>query len=129
MTQVAMPVGAAGQTPAVPRSVFITGASGFIGRALAQRYRDLGAEVRGMDLLADPANNVVAGDLTRPESWVEHAKGCELFINTAAVVSLSASWQEYSDASARGVRNCLSEFGRLHAALWGVFRCQVYGGE
>ena len=107
MTQVAMPVGAAGQSPAVPRSVFITGASGFIGRALAQRYRDLGAEVRGMDLHADLAKNVVAGDLTRPESWAEHAKGCELFINTAAVVSLSASWQEYSDVSARGVRNCL----------------------
>lgn len=107
MTQTSMPVGADGQTPAVPRSVFITGASGFIGRALAQRYRDLGAEVRGMDLHADPVNNVVAGDLTRPESWAEHAGGCELFINTAAVVSLSASWQQYSDVSAHGVRNCL----------------------
>lgn len=107
MIQATMPVGAQGQAPEVPRSVFITGASGFIGRALAQRYRDLGVDVRGMDLRADLANNVVAGDLTRPESWAEHAKGCELFINTAAVVSLSASWQQYSDASARGVRNCL----------------------
>ncbi len=52
----------------VPASVFITGASGFIGRALGDRYRALGVEVRGMDLRADPKNNVVAGDLTKPET-------------------------------------------------------------
>ncbi|ANY87797.1 MULTISPECIES: NAD-dependent epimerase/dehydratase family protein [Pseudomonas] len=101
------PVGAQGQTPEVPRSVFITGASGFIGQALASRYRALGATVRGMDLRADPANDVVAGDLTRPEQWAEHARGCELFINTAAVVSLAASWAQYREVSVRGVRNCL----------------------
>lgn len=107
MTQASMPVGADGQTPAVPRSVFITGASGFIGRALARRYRALGADVRGMDLHADAANNVVAGDLTRPAEWAEHAQGCELFINTAAVVSLAAAWPQYREISVRGVRGCL----------------------
>ena len=103
----ALPTGAQGQTPEVPKSVFITGASGFIGRALAERYRALGAEVRGMDLRADPANNVVAGDLVRPRAWAEHARGCELFINTAAIVSLAASWKDYRDVSVDGVRNCL----------------------
>jgi nucleoside-diphosphate-sugar epimerase len=49
--------------PALPQRVFITGANGFIGRALAQRYRSLGAEVRGIDFKADPAWNVVAGDV------------------------------------------------------------------
>lgn len=107
MSHPAMPVGAGGQSPAVPRSVFITGASGFIGQALVRRYRALGAEVRGMDLRADPANNIVAGDLTRPHEWAEHARGCELFINTAAVVSLAASWKRYREVSVRGVRNCL----------------------
>ncbi|MGJ7513734.1 NAD-dependent epimerase/dehydratase family protein [Pseudomonas baetica] len=107
MTDVTMPTGSAGQTPEVPRSVFITGASGFIGRALAARYKALGAQVRGMDLVADPANDIVAGDLTRPQAWAGHAKGCELFINTAAVVSLSACWKQYRDVSVQGVRNCL----------------------
>lgn len=102
-----LPTGIDGQTPEVPSSVFITGASGFIGRALAQRYRALGAEVRGMDLRADPANNVVAGNLTEPRSWAAHAQGCDLFINTAAVVSLAAPWKDYRDISVRGVRNCL----------------------
>ena len=59
MTDVTMPTGSAGQTPEVPRSVFITGAGGFIGRALAARYKALGAQVRGMDLIADPANDIV----------------------------------------------------------------------
>jgi nucleoside-diphosphate-sugar epimerase len=30
--------------------VFITGALGLIGRRLAERYREAGAEVRGMDV-------------------------------------------------------------------------------
>lgn len=107
MNHPVMPTGAQGQTPQVPRSVFITGASGFIGQALVKRYQALGAEVRGMDLRADPANGIVAGDLTHPEQWAEHARGCELFINTAAVVSLAAPWKRYRDVSVRGVRNCL----------------------
>ncbi|MBB2494720.1 NAD-dependent epimerase/dehydratase family protein [Aquipseudomonas ullengensis] len=107
MTAITMPTGSAGQTPEVPRAVFITGASGFIGRALTARYKALGADVRGMDLFADPANNVVAGNLTQPQAWAEHAKGCDLFINTAAVVSLAADWKLYRDVSVQGVRNCL----------------------
>ena len=92
---------------ATPRTVFITGANGFIGRALGNRYRALGAEVRGMDLNADLKNGIVAGDLTKPASWADHAKGCELFINTAAVVSTNAPWQLYRDVTIRGVRNAM----------------------
>ncbi|MBF7729094.1 NAD-dependent epimerase/dehydratase family protein [Pseudomonas sp. N040] len=90
-----------------PQSVFITGASGFIGRALGERYRALGAEVRGMDLRADKQNGIVAGNLTDPKSWAKHAKGCELFINTAAIVSTNAPWQLYRDVTIQGVRNAL----------------------
>ena len=41
-----------------------------------------------MDVLADPAADVVAGDLAVPGRWQEHAAGCDLVINAAAVVSL-----------------------------------------
>jgi nucleoside-diphosphate-sugar epimerase len=145
MTLSSPPVGAQGQTPAVPASVFITGASGFIGRRLLERYKALGAEVRGMDLHADPANNVIAGDLTRPEQWAEHARGCELFINTAAVVSLAADWQLYREVSVQGVRNCLDvaiaggakrfvQFSSIAALGWNYpeqadERCDVVIGE
>lgn len=102
-----MPVGAGGEQPPVPRSVFITGANGFIGRALSERYYALGCDVRGMDIQADPGRNVVAGDLTRPNGWAEHALGCELFINTAAIVSLAADWQAYRDVTVNGTRCAL----------------------
>ena len=92
---------------AAPRSVFITGASGFIGRALGDRYRALGAEVRGVDLRPDPERGIVAGNLARPESWAGHARGCELFVNTAAVVSTNAPWALYREVSIRGARNAL----------------------
>lgn len=68
--------------------VFVTGASGFIGRALCERYRADGHDVAGMDLVEDPANGVVAGDVAVPGPWQEHAAGSDLVIHTAAIVSL-----------------------------------------
>ncbi|MBA53613.1 MAG: hypothetical protein CMK89_04095 [Pseudomonadales bacterium] len=102
-----MPTGADGQQPPVPKSVFITGANGFIGRALADRYAALGCEVRGMDIEASTRHNVMAGDLTRPDTWAKHAEGCELFINTAAIVSLAADWQPYRNVTVFGTRCAL----------------------
>lgn len=107
MSQSKHPIGSAGQTPKVPNSVFITGANGFIGKALSQRYRELGCDVRGMDMLADESQNVVAGNIIQPHSWSKHAKGCELFIHTAAVVSLVAEWDLYRDVSINGTRKAL----------------------
>ncbi|NKF23004.1 NAD-dependent epimerase/dehydratase family protein [Solimonas sp. C16B3] len=102
-----MPTGAGGQQPSTPRSVFITGANGFIGRALMARYRALGCKVRGMDLRGDAAEGIVAGELTQPQDWAAHAQGCELFIHTAAIVSQVSDWPAYREISVRGVRSAL----------------------
>lgn len=67
--------------------VFITGASGFLGRACADRLRARGDEVCGVDLRADPAADVVAGDIAEPGPWQRHAAGADLVVHTAAVVS------------------------------------------
>jgi len=75
----------------VPRRVFITGASGFIGQALARHYRALGAETCGIDIKADPAWDVIAADLVEPASWREHLAGADLVIHTAAIVSNTAT--------------------------------------
>ena len=96
-----------GKALPLPKSVFITGASGFIGKALGDRYRAQGCDVRGMDIKADPDRNVIAGNLTDPKGWTRHAAGCELFINTAAVVSMNAPWDTYRRVSVQGVRNAL----------------------
>lgn len=68
-------------------SVFVTGANGFMGRALMERYRVAGAEVRGVDFVAEPERGVVAGDIGDPSGWVDHLGDAEVVIHTAAVVS------------------------------------------
>lgn len=70
-----------------PGRVFITGALGSIGRAVADRYRALGAEVAGVDLRADRARGIVAADVAEPGSWQRRAERADLVVHTAATVS------------------------------------------
>jgi len=95
--------------PSVPSRVFVTGACGFVGRAVLSRYRELGAEVRGVDLRPDPEWNVVAGDLGEegPAPWMEHAAGCDLVVHTAAVVSNVAPPELYRRVTVGGARRAL----------------------
>ncbi|MEQ6899677.1 NAD-dependent epimerase/dehydratase family protein [Nocardioides sp. YIM 152588] len=83
--------------PAVPTSVFITGAGGFIGRTLAARLRELGATVTGVDLVADPENGIVQGTTTDPSTWAHALEGVEAVVHTAAIVSTvaptAAAWE------------------------------------
>lgn len=78
------------------RRIFITGANGFIGRAVSERLRALGADVAGVDLTADPARGVVAGDITEPGAWSHALDGVDTVIHTAALLgaaySLELSW-------------------------------------
>lgn len=67
--------------------VFVTGANGFLGRALVARCTALGADVRGLDFNADPVRGVVAGDITDPGPWSPHLEGCDIVVHTAAVVT------------------------------------------
>jgi nucleoside-diphosphate-sugar epimerase len=92
----------------IPRRVFITGANGFIGSALARRYRELGSEVRGLDMVADPACNVVASDVREVDRWRAHLDGCDLVIHTAAVVSMVAPMPVAWDVNCNGTRRLLS---------------------
>ncbi len=99
------------------KRVFITGASGFIGAALAERFAALGAEIRGVDVRADPARAIVAGDIAEPGDWQDHATGCDLVIHTAAIVSMrggdpGAVWQ----TNALGTRHVLDAACRAGAA-------------
>ena len=91
-----------------PKRVFITGANGFIGRALARRYRDYGAEVCGVDMSADPAWNVVAGDVREVDRWRRHLDGADLVIHTAAVVSMVAPMRAAWEVNCHGTRRLLT---------------------
>jgi nucleoside-diphosphate-sugar epimerase len=87
--------------------VFVTGALGFIGGALAARLRAGGMQVRGMDVRADPAMGVVAGDISRAGDWQQHARGCETVIHTAAIVSLRSGLDDFHRVNVQGTRHAL----------------------
>ena len=97
----------------IPARVFITGANGFIGRSLARRYRELGAEVSGVDFTANAEWNVVAGDITRTESWREALRSSDLVVHTAAVVSNTApmdtAWAVNVRATAELLAACAAD--------------------
>lgn len=103
----------------LPERVFITGANGFIGRALADRLTSQGVTVTGVDLQPDSARGVVAGSTTNPDEWADALIGVDTVIHTAAIVSnaadLDAAWtvnvlgtrRTLSAAAAAGVRRFL----------------------
>ncbi|RDH78749.1 NAD(P)-dependent oxidoreductase [Mycolicibacterium moriokaense] len=78
------------------RKIFVTGANGFIGRAVTERFNELGAQTSGVDLVADAGRDVVAGDIAAPESWSKALEGVDTVIHTAALLgaaySLEQSW-------------------------------------
>jgi len=91
----------------VPSKVFISGALGFIGSVLAERYRAEGAEVRGVDVRADSALGVVAGDIGEPGAWQEHAAGCDLVVNTAAYVGFGGRLDDVWRTNVLGTRRMI----------------------
>lgn len=94
-------------THPAPRRVFVTGALGFVGRALSDRYRSLGSDVIGVDVTADASCGVVAGDTCEPGAWQEAADGCDLVISTAALVTNMATSQRAWEVNVLGTRRAL----------------------
>lgn len=69
----------------------LTGATGFVGSAVARRLVEQGASVRalvrrehGLDNLAELDVNPVIGDLRQPETLAPALKGCEVLFHVAA---------------------------------------------
>ncbi len=110
--------------------VFITGAGGFIGRALAERYRARGTEVLGMDLVADATRDVVAGDVTEPGPWQLHAAGCDLVVHTAAAVTMRGDDRAaIHRANVVGTRNALHAAERASARFLHLSTVVVFGTD
>ena len=90
-----------------PHRVFITGARGFIGSALAERYKQLGCEVRGVGRTADASQNVIGGDIRFPGEWQTYMEGCDLVIHAAAMVSLTSDPRNFWATNVLGTRHVL----------------------
>src|SRR4051794_123947 len=75
--------------------VLVTGATGFMGRALVARLLEEGRAVRVLehrpsDAFAGSAVERVSGDVTRPETLVAACAGAETVFNLAGVLSYDA---------------------------------------
>ncbi|MBW3602752.1 MAG: NAD-dependent epimerase/dehydratase family protein [Actinobacteria bacterium] len=62
----------------------VTGASGFIGRALVQALVAAGWEVDGIDVRPGP--RVTTADIATPGRWAQRLEGADLVIHAAAIV-------------------------------------------
>lgn len=91
----------------LPSRALITGANGFIGRALMSRLQTMGVETCGVDLVSDTSRNVVAGDIAQAGAWQAQAKACDVVFHTAAVVSNTAAPAQYRAISVAGVRRVI----------------------
>lgn len=110
--------------------VFITGASGFIGRALHERYVSDGHEAVGCDLVGDLQRGVVTGDVSEPGAWQDHAAGCHVVIHTAALVSLRMERpEEIWKANVMGTVNALAAAERSGARFVHFSSVTVFGFE
>jgi nucleoside-diphosphate-sugar epimerase len=96
----------------MPSKVFISGALGFVGSVLAERYREQGAEIRGVDLRADAGRGVLAGDIAEEGEWQQHAEGCDLVIHTAAYVGFGGELDPVWRANVLGTRRVLEAAAR-----------------
>ena len=90
-----------------PPKVFVTGANGFIGRALVERFRELGSEVSGVDLRPGGDVAVVQGDVTAPGTWQRQARGCDVVVHTAALVGMYSSPRGYWESNVLAPRLAL----------------------
>lgn len=88
-------------------TVFITGGRGFIARALADRLRGQGIATSGVDLVADPSYDVVAGSTASGDGWQAHVAGAEVVVHTAALVTNTATHDEAWQVNVLGTRRAL----------------------
>jgi nucleoside-diphosphate-sugar epimerase len=98
----------------MPSKVFISGAHGFIGSVLAERYRERGVEVRGVDIRGN-GGGVLEGDIAEPGSWQDHVSGCDLVVNTAAYVGFGGELDAVWRANVLGTRRMIEAAARAGA--------------
>jgi nucleoside-diphosphate-sugar epimerase len=90
-----------------PVSVFITGANGFIGRALTIRLRETGCQVSGVDVKANPEGGIAAGNTGDPSGWSDLLAGVDVVIHTAAIVSNAAPLDRAWEVNVLGTQRVL----------------------
>lgn len=83
--------------------VFLTGATGFLGRRVAAQLRQHGHRVTALQRQASDAPDVIVGDLTTPAEWGSRLRGHDVIVHLAAVTG-KAPKLEYARVNVGGTR-------------------------
>lgn len=105
--------------------IFVTGATGFIGRRLVKRFVDSELEVialvRNTSHRLPPGIGIIKGDILHPESFINHGRGCNILVHLAALISFDPHQiDNLMKVNAQGTANVLDA-----ARKWGVERSVV----
>jgi nucleoside-diphosphate-sugar epimerase len=88
-------------------SVLITGANGFIGKALMCRFAEQGVEPIGVDLRGD-GGRVISGDIADPERWGHLLERAQVVVHTAALVTTALEDDEMWRVNVLATRNLIA---------------------
>lgn len=119
--------------------VFVTGATGFLGRRIVRRLIDRGDEV--LALARETSNTgeleslgagIVRGDLGESEGFVEQASQCDVVIHAGARVVTHGSWDEFFAANVECTQKLMQAVtaagGRfVHVSSLGIFEIAESG--
>jgi nucleoside-diphosphate-sugar epimerase len=99
----------------------VTGGGGFLGRAIVQRLREQGDNVRTFQRgryaeLESLGIECISGDLTDVDSLARAIDGCEVVFHVAAKVGVWGPYREFYDANVVGTRHVLELCQRYRIA-------------
>lgn len=93
----------------------ITGAGGFIGLRMAERARERGMRVRGLDLGAEAARRAealgfetIVGDVNDADAVRRLCAGASVVFHTAAIVDEGGEWAKFRRVNVDGTRHVAS---------------------
>ena len=89
-------------------TIAVTGASGFIGAAVAERLRADGDAVIGIDVAGEPDRRA---DVADPAAVVAALAGADAIVHAAAIVAERGRMEEFIRVNVRGSRNVLDAAG------------------
>jgi len=89
-------------------TIAVTGASGFIGAALAERLRADGDAVIGIDVTGEPDRHA---DVADPSSTVAALAGADAIVHAAALVAERGRMEDFVRVNVGGTRNVLDAAG------------------
>jgi nucleoside-diphosphate-sugar epimerase len=98
------------------QTIAVTGASGFIGAALADRLRADGHTVIGVDVAGNPDRRA---DVADPAQTIAALAGADAVVHAAAIVAERGRMDDFVRVNVRGTRNVLDAAGGRRTVVLG----------